>query len=288
MNDSLCIFGFGYTAHYLAEVFLNSHFSVIGVTRNPDKKSADIHPHCPRIHFSKKALAEYGICPTHILISTPPSEMGDPTLNEFCSYLTQISPTLQAIVYLSSTGVYGDHKGQWVDESSKPLNPSNKAEWRLIAEKSWLHLSDKIGVPLYIFRVASIYGPFRNALHRIKNGQQVSIFKVNQFFSRIHVEDLVSMIKSALLQPEYAGIYNICDNEPASNTAVDDFAAHLLGMDPLPHQPYEQANLSAMAREFYQANKKVCNLKILNIPGIKLAYPDYRVGLTSLFTHGKY
>jgi nucleoside-diphosphate-sugar epimerase len=288
MNKCLCIFGFGYTASYLTEILRNDSVSIIGVSRNPDKSSHIKNNSFRSVHFSAKALSECNITPTHILISTPPSEDGDPTLKEFESYIKSIHPTPQSIAYLSTTGVYGDHKGEWVDESSVCHQPGIKGENRLAAEKSWQVFSEKNHIPLFIFRIAGIYGPYRNALHKLINRGSVSIVKNGQFFSRIHVEDLARTIKSGLFQPEKAGIYNVSDNEPTSNTSVDDFAANLLGIPAPTCQSIEEANLSAIALEFYKSNKKVSNTKMKNILGIELKYPSYREGLTSLFNNHQY
>ncbi len=286
MNNCLCIFGFGYTAHYVAELCRNEDLKILGTSRNPKKLSDN--ENLTLVPFSVKTFIALKLKPTHIIISVPPTEIGDPVLNEFGNYLAEISPTLQAIGYLSTTGVYGDHKGEWVYESSESHNLGTNAKKRLAAEKSWQDFSRSYAIPLFIFRVSGIYGPYRNALQQLKAGKAFSVFKKDQVFSRIHVEDLAKVIKSALFQPEKAGIYNVSDNESASNIAVDNFAAKLLGIEAPPHQLFEQANLSVMAREFYQSNKRVSNSKMRNILGVELSYPDYREGLTSLFEKNLY
>lgn len=288
MTNCLCIFGFGYTARYLTQMVRDDGMKVVGICRDLQKAADNAMQPDQLIHFSEKALAESGISPTHVLVSTPPSASGDPSLIAFERYLSKVSPSLQAIAYLSTTGVYGEHDGEWVDESSACRHPGEKAQQRLAAEKSWLAFSERNRVPLYIFRIAGIYGPYRNALQKIKNGATHSIFKQGQYFSRIHVEDLAKTIKTGLLSPDKAGVYNVCDNEPASNTVVDDFAANLLGVKPLNHQLFEEATLSPMAREFFSTNKKVANLKMRTILGVELSYPTYREGLTSLYNNNQY
>tara|TARA_R110000868_G_scaffold310072_1_gene571359 strand:+ start:800 stop:1666 length:867 start_codon:yes stop_codon:yes gene_type:complete len=283
MTNCLGIFGFGYTARFLAELCNKDDIALLGVSRNHDKPSVGPTPDYTPLPFSASALAQQRIQPTHILVSTPPTETGDPTLNEFKNTLARQASTIQSIGYLSTTGVYGDHQGEWVDELSSSNNPGHRACMRLAAERSWIDFAKQHNVPLYIFRIAGIYGPYRNALSKLNKGMTTSILKEKQVFSRIHVLDLANAIKTALFQPENAGIYNICDNEPASNIVVDQFAATLLGIDPPRIIPIEQADLSPMAKEFYQANKRVSNAKLRATFKLSLAYPSFQEGLLDIF-----
>lgn len=288
MSINLCIFGFGYTARFLTKLCEGDDIVIFGTSRNPEKFPDEKNCTFIPIQFSAKEFIEQHIKPTHILICAPPSAVGDPVLAEFGDYLIASSSTLQSICYLSTTGVYGDHNGEWVNETSQSNHPSISGNNRLAAEAAWLNFSKDHQAPLSILRIAGIYGPYRNALQKIKSGSSVSIFKKDHVFSRIHVEDLAMVIRSALFKPEYADIYNVCDNEPTENTVINDYAAGLLGIPPLAHQPYAEATLSPMAREFFQANKRVSNRKLLDTFKLQLLHPSYREGLRSLFENGQY
>lgn len=288
MNHLLGIFGFGYTAQQFAKLYQKSSFQIIGTSRQPEKLTDFNHPSCQIRGFSAKTFEELEIQPTQLLISTPPTEEGDPTLIEFEEYLAKMNSRIQTIIYLSTTGVYGDHQGAWVDESTAPHRPGINAKRRLEAEKSWLDFSSKHQIPLYIFRLAGIYGPHRNALQLLKKGKEFSVFKKDLVFSRIHVEDICQSIIKALLHPEKAGIYNLSDNEPAPNTDIDVFAAKLLGVKAPPHLSFEEANLTALGLEFYQSNKRVSNRMLVEKLGIELHYPSYHEGLSALYNQEQY
>jgi nucleoside-diphosphate-sugar epimerase len=289
MNNSLCIFGFGYTAGYLAIECKSEPFAILGTSRKAAETEAAPGQAYQLLAFSAATFAKRNLKPTHLLISTPPAvDSGDPVLKEFASYLHSIRSSLQWVGYLSSTSVYGDHQGRWVDENTPPENPSPTGKLRLAAEKAWLDWAAAYQLPCFIFRIAGIYGPYRNALRQLQQGKAFSIFKKDQVFSRIHVEDLARVIKAALLQPEKAGIYNVSDQEPAPAPLVDSYAAALLGLAAPPLLPIEQATLSAQQLEFYQSNRRVSNLKIQQQLGLELHYPTYREGLKTLLEKGFY
>lgn len=251
----LFCFGFGYVASYFAKSPIWE--SVDGTHR------ADF----PLNSVLQKKLREA----THILHSIPPSA------NILYDY--EMQP--EWFGYLSTTGVYGDTKGEWVDETS-PVNPNNeRTKQRVEEEQRWL----KSGLPVNVFRLSGIYGPGRNAMEELYVGTAKRIYKEGQFFSRIHVKDICTVLAASFRKK--GEIYNVADDLPAPATEVVEYAAKLMGMDPPPLVPYETAELSEMARSFYASSRKVKNNKIKEELGIKLAYPTYKQGLDALFTESK-
>ena len=219
---------------------------------------------------------------THLLISAPPDENGDPVLQIFHEQLQRFSKQLKWVGYLSTTGVYGDRGGDWVDEDS-PLEPTTmRGERRLKAERSWLRLHKDFGVPVHLFRLAGIYGPGRNQLLNVGDGSAKRIIKPGQIFSRIHVEDVAGVLAASIAKPNPGRAYNVCDDEPCPPQEVVEFAADLLGLTPPPQIPFEQANLSTMAKSFYADSKRVSNKRIKAELSYKLLYPNYRDGLRAL------
>lgn len=180
--------------------------------------------------------------------------------------------------YLSTTGVYGDHQGGWVDEAT-PLSPSTtRGQLRVEAEAAW----QSLGLPLHIFRIAGIYGPGRGPFAKVRNGTARRIIKKNQVFSRIHVDDIAQVLAASISKPNPGAIYNLCDDDPAPPEDVIEHAAALLGLPIPPAQDFETAEMTPMARSFYAESKRVRNDRIKEELGVKLLFPDYRSGLKSL------
>lgn len=218
---------------------------------------------------------------THILISAAPGAEGDPVLNAFREQITQQASKLEWVGYLSTTGVYGDAQGGWVDETS-PLIPSTKrGQMRVDAEAAWQSIPD---LPLHIFRLAGIYGPGRGPFSKVRAGTARRIIKKNQVFSRIHVEDIAQVLAASIAQPRRGAVYNLCDNDPAPPQDVIAHAAELLNV-PLPEEvDFETTEMTPMARSFYAESKRVRNDLIQSELGVTLRYPDYRSGLAALLT----
>ncbi|MDR3499794.1 MAG: SDR family oxidoreductase [Parvibaculum sp.] len=215
---------------------------------------------------------------THLLLSVPPGEAGDPVLAALGRDIAALAPPLQWVGYLSTTGVYGDRSGGWVDEAS-PLAPSTeRGRRRLAAEQGWASL----GLPLHIFRLAGIYGPGRNQLRSVIDGTAKRIVKPGQVFSRIHVDDIAAVLAASMARPRPGAAYNVCDDEPAPPQDVVAYAAHLLGREPPPEIAFADAELSPMARSFYEESKRVSNRLIHEELGVALLYPTYREGLKAL------
>ncbi len=222
---------------------------------------------------------------THILVSIPPADEGDVVLlhhGRDIAALAAAAPALRWLGYLSTTGVYGDRGGGWVDETSA-LSPSGaRGLLRMEAEAGWLDLGRRDEVPVHIFRLAGIYGPGRSALDQALGGGAKRIHKPGQVFSRIHVADIAAVLMASMARPNAGAVYNVCDDTPAPADEVLAFAAELLGVAPPPIVAFADAELSEMARSFYADNKRVRNQRIKSELGVTLRYPDYKQGLAAL------
>ena len=278
MNHLLC-FGFGYSAQAFVARLDSRAWKISATSRDPEG-IAGINLQGFRGLLFDSALR---IAPdvTHLLISVPPDENGDPVLKLFSDEL-QRSKQLKWVGYLSTTGVYGDRGGDWVDEDS-PLEPNTaRGHRRLEAERNWLKLHADHGLPVHLFRLAGIYGAGRNQLLTILNGSAKNIIKPGQIFSRIHVEDIAGVLAASIAGPNPGRAYNVCDDEPCPPQEVVEFAANLLGQPLPPEIPFEEANLSAMAKSFYADSKRVSNRRMKDELGYEPLYPNYREGLLAL------
>jgi len=270
MNSLFC-FGFGYTAGYLARS-LPPGWQIGGTVRHQDGR--------PNTLLFGDALDLSGI--THLLISIPPEEAGDPVLLRYRHTLEK-ARSLRWIGYLSTTGVYGDHNGALVDESTPTSPTSERARRRVLAERDWLDFGEARRVPVRIFRLAGIYGPGRSVLEDVRAGTAKRIIKPGQLFSRIHVEDIAAVLRAAMTADSKVPIFNVCDDEPAAPADVVAFACDLLGVTPPPEIPFEESALSPMALTFWVDNKRVDNRLMKHELGVELRYPNYREGLASLY-----
>lgn len=259
MEKKLFCFGFGYCAQELAKA--GEWVEVTGTHREDFPLKAEL----------QKKLAEA----THILLSIPPDAKGDLVFRE------NYEMNAQWVGYLSTTGVYGDAKGGWVDETSECNPTQERSKWRVIAEQQWL----ASGLPVEIFRLSGIYGAKkgRNALDSVRDGTARRIAKENQFFSRIHVEDIVQILLASIAQPRAGEIYNCADDLPCPQAEVVEFAADLLAVELPALVKFENAELSPMARSFYSSSRKVKNDKIKSKLGIRLAFPTYKEGLKDIW-----
>ncbi|HHF0525981.1 TPA: SDR family oxidoreductase [Legionella anisa] len=284
MTPSFFIFGFGYTANRLANTPIQLGFNVVGTTRQESKKVM-IHPAKIKLIDFKAADIEYSLSQsTHLLVSVPPdARIGDLVLSYYSELIKRNAAHIEWLGYLSSTGVYGDYQGNWVDEESICRPKSASGMLRLEAENAWFSYAKSNQLPLHIFRLAGIYGPQRNPLERIKSGKKYSIFKEGQVFSRIHVDDIVSILLASIKNPHHLSTYNVADDEPAASHEVDAYAASLLNQSPLPLIPFEETSLSPREQEFYLSNRRVSNLKIKKELKIVLHYPSFREGLTQIW-----
>ena len=221
-----------------------------------------------------------------LLVSAPPDEAGDPLLRR-CGEAIGSAPRLGWIGYLSTIGVYGDQGGAWIDETAQPRPSSARNVARLAAERAWLDLGVRLGIPVHVLRLAGIYGPGRNALANLRAGTAKRVVKPGQVFNRIHVDDIAGAIGAALDRPEAAGITNVTDDEPSPPGDVVAHAAALLGMAPPPEVPFEAAAFTPMARSFWGETKRVSNRRLKRALGVRLLYPTYREGLAALAEAGE-
>lgn len=278
---SLFVFGLGYSAERLGRALLARGWRVAGTTRE-ETRAAELREAGFEAHrFDRdRPLAEPTSIlagTTHLLSSVPPDAIGDPVLDRHGPDLVRLDGVTWA-GYLSTTGVYGDRGGGWVDETS-PLEPTGeRGRRRAAAEAAWLGL----GLPMHVFRLAGIYGPGRSALDTVRAGRAKRVHKPGQVFSRIHVDDIVAVLLASIAQPNPGTAYNVCDDEPAPPAEVVEHACRLLGVDPPPLVPFDEAELGPMARSFWADSKRVSNRRIREELGVTLAYPTYREGLGAL------
>jgi len=284
MTQNMLSFGHGYSARALTKLLLPNGWHITGTTRSPDKATALQSTGVTPLIWPGSDVGQALEQATHLLISAGPDDAGDPVLNALGDQIKAAAPHLKWVGYLSTTGVYGDHKGGWVDEST-PLTPSTKrGHHRVIAEAQWQALATEAGLPLHIFRLAGIYGPGRGPFAKVRAGTARRIIKDNQVFSRIHVDDIAQIVAASIAQPNPGAIYNLCDDDPAPPQDVIGYAANLLGLPLPPEESYETAEMTPMARSFYAESKRVRNDLIKDQLGVKLLYPDYRAGLNALLT----
>jgi nucleoside-diphosphate-sugar epimerase len=279
MTSGLLCFGYGFTASELALKL--DGWKIWGTSRTVKEYKSSVE----NIQFDgttfSSSLLQISKQVTHILLSVPPGEQGDPVHAVLKDNLDAF-PNLQWVGYLSTTGVYGNLDGGIASEET-PRNPSGvRGQRRVDAEDQWLKLADEKGLPVHIFRLPGIYGPGRNQLVSLQKGKAHRIVKKGHVFSRIHVTDLAAILAASIKSPNPGRIYNIADDLPAPPQDVVTYAAELLGMDPPPLQDFETADLSPMARSFYSDNKTVSNTRIKDELGISLNFPNYKVGLKAL------
>ncbi|NBX66653.1 MAG: SDR family oxidoreductase [Proteobacteria bacterium] len=294
----LFCFGYGYVAQALAQSLLaqDPSWKIAGTTRDMDKLRAlkatgvsmylfdDDHP------LDDPFTALEGV--THLLLSIPPNDGGDPAFTFHADDLLRVE-SLEWAGLLSSTGVYGDRDGLWVDETSE-LRPTNKrGSRRALAEAQWQSLLTSEAqspaakaagraphtMPIHIFRLAGIYGPGRSALDAVRVGNSRRIDKPGHAFNRIHVEDIVQVLMASMEKPKPGRAYNVADDKPSPSHEVIAHACEILGMPIPPLIPFDTVDQAPMARSFYLDNKRVSNARIKHELGVALKYPDYTSGL---------
>ncbi|MES2665451.1 MAG: SDR family oxidoreductase [Pseudomonadota bacterium] len=276
MNTLLSL-GHGYSATALSRRLIPQGWVVIGTTRDPARAAAMAAEGVMPLMWPgdlAPALAQA----THVLASAAPDAAGDPFLAAAGDLLAQSGAGW--VGYLSTTGVYGDHQGAWVDEDT-PLTPgTERGRQRVLAEAQW----QATGLPVQIFRLAGIYGPGRGPFEKVRDGTARRIIKPGQMFSRIHVDDIGAVLEASIRKPDPGRIYNVCDDDPSPPEDVLGHAAELLGLPMPPAVPIDQAEMTPMARSFYAESKRVRNDRIKDELGVRLAYPTYREGLAGLLS----
>lgn len=305
---ALLVLGMGYSS--AAFVAREGHrFAQIAVTTRDPGKAAHFQARGLEAHVFEGRPPVDGVAPavsqglkqaiasaTHLLVSTPPDLAGDHTLDMLGADIAA-APRLQWIACLSTVGVYGDHGGAWVDETTPCKPGSIRSRARIAAEEGWSRLARDAGKSLHILRLSGIYGPGRNALINLRAGRAHRYIKPGQVFNRIHVADIANALAALLARggqggggqggSAQGGIWNVTDNEPAPPQDVVVYAARLMGMAPPPEVAFADADLSPMGRSFYGENKRVSNLKLREDLGVKMLYPTYREALTALWASGE-
>lgn len=281
-NGKIFCFGFGYTAGFLSERLMVAGWSVAGTTTDPEKKPFLKKNGIEAWLFDRNHSIPDPLCTfedvTHVLLSVPPDAEGDPVFDAHGPDLARMK-NLKWVGYLSTTGVYGNHDGNWIDETTPPAPDSRRGSVRLRAEQHWQSLYLNEGLPLHIFRLAGIYGPGRSAIDSVRSGTARCIEKAGHVFNRIHVEDVAQVLQASMNKPQPGSIYNLADDMPSPSHDVIRFACNLIGIAPPPLIPFDQAEMAPIVRSFYKDNKRIRNDKIKNELGITLSYPDYRSGL---------
>jgi nucleoside-diphosphate-sugar epimerase len=279
MAGRLFIFGLGYSGLEIAKLAKASGWTVAGTCTSPEKaerlraEGVDAHLFDGSAAIDPEALTRA----THVLCTIAPQEGRDPALS-----CRDAMTAARWLGYLSTTGVYGDHGGGWVDEATAAAPTQARSKARFAVETAW-H-AQRRGVPVDIFRLPGIYGPGRSAIDQVKAGTARRIDKPGQAFSRIHLADLAATVLAAMDRPSAGTIYNVADDLPASTADVVAFACELLGRPPPPLMPWAEAapTMSAMARSFYEENRRVRNDRIKRALGVTLRYPTYREGLRAI------
>ena len=284
LDKRLLSFGHGYSARALAARLVPEGWHIVGTTRSADKlaeiAATGVEPLLWPGNDPADLIDEF----PNVLISAGPTTDGDPVLAACHPSFMRAASKIRWLGYLSTTGVYGDHAGGWVDEETA-LNPATRRGIaRVNAEKAWANIPD---LPLHIFRLAGIYGPDRGPFAKVRNGTARRIIKENQVFSRIHVEDIAQALELSLNAPSSGSIYNLCDDDPAPPQDVIAHAAALLGMPVPPAILFEEADLTPMARSFYAESKRVRNDHAKAALGWQPKYLDYRSGLAAMLGQTK-
>ena len=289
-SKNLLIFGMGFSASHFAKRMLKKGWNVTGTSRSDAGREKIAAIGVTPCHFDgddeamtddlKSAIAKA----THILVSAGPNEAGDPVLNRCGAALKadDVRPNIGWVGYLSTVGVYGNHDGAWVDETTECRPVSKRSVYRVAAENAWLEFGEKTGTKVQLFRLGGIYGPGSNPLEKLKAGKSRRIDKPGQVFSRTHIEDIAGALDAAIHSDTSHAIFNVVDDEPAPPQDVITYGAELLGLDVPPLIHIDDAEMTPMARSFYGENKRVSNARVKEALGYCFTYPTYRGGLAAL------
>ncbi|WDI30484.1 SDR family oxidoreductase [Hyphococcus flavus] len=277
----LCL-GYGYTARAFAAKLKDNGWEISGTTRSREKAAQIENDGVEPIIWNKTFDPAWLADARAMLVSTPPNAEGCPALRDAGDAIARKAATINWIGYLSTNGVYGNHDGAWVDETSELRPTTERSRFRIDAEKSWRAHADQHDLPLIIFRLPGIYGPGRSALDRVRKGAAKRIYKKGQVFSRMHVDDIAAALKASMTRPRIHDLYNLADDEPCPPQDVIEFACKLVGVEPPPLIPLEEADLSDMAKSFYADNKRVSNQRMKDALAVTLEYATYKQGLEAI------
>jgi nucleoside-diphosphate-sugar epimerase len=288
MADFLLVLGMGYSAARFVELHGARFPRIAATARSLEKLNARRTRRVEPMIMDGVAqpdLLNAAREATHVLVSIPPGNEGDPALNALGGVLRS-NENLRWVGYLSTTAVYGDRGGAWTDEDAPVMPQSARARRRADAESAWRELATGTRA-VHIFRLSGIYGPGRNALVDLKMGEARRLTKIGQVFNRVHVDDIANVLAAAIDQPKAGPVFNVADDEPSPSSDVVAFAAGLLGVFPPPLTRVEDADLSDMAKSFWAENKRIASNRIREQLEVQLSYPTYREGLRALFVAGE-
>jgi nucleoside-diphosphate-sugar epimerase len=280
LPQNLLIFGLGYSGRAIAKAATQAGFVTTITSRTPPQQA---EPGSTIIPFAE---AEFAIAAaTHIIATAAPDEHGDPVLFHYATQITA-APNLKYIGYLSTTGVYGNQNGGWVDENTPPNPQSPRAQRRIAAEQGWSKFAQGRAKTIDIFRLAGIYGPGRSMFDDLRAGTGRRVVKPGHLFGRIHRDDIANGVLTAMQRPAHPGvaIFNFSDDEPAASADVVVEAAKLLNMPPPAPVPYAEAvaKMSPMALSFWSENRRVSSEKTKAALNLAWKYPTYREGLRAV------
>ena len=295
MPRLLC-FGLGYSAQAYVAAFGGRFDRITGTVRDPARAAALTRDGLGGRAVEALVFADRTAVPVldaaiaeadALVVSIGPDAAGDPVLDVYAEAIGR-APRLEAIVYLSTVGVYGDHGGAWIDETAPTSPVSARSRERLAAERAWAAHGARAEKALAILRLAGIYGPGQNALVQLARGAAKRIVKPGQVFNRIHVADIAQAIEGALAR-RANGVFNVADDEPTPGQDVVAYAAELLGIAPPPEVAFAdvEASMTPMALSFYGEVKRVMNARLKTELGVALSYPTYREGIRALWQAGE-
>ena len=276
----LLIYGYGYTASYLAETLNTENYLIIGSSREEKKFNSDNK----KVKFINNSLVNNCLLKddiTHILVSVPPNDLGDIFIQNYRDIIIK-NKNIEWIGYLSATNVYGDHNGELVSESSQTKPKTKKGINRLVAEKQWLELISKFNLPIKIFRLAGIYGPNRNIKERLIKGLVKNIFKEGQFFSRIHVEDVANILSLSMNNITKNKIYNLADDFSCNLNVIIEYLCEKNSLIKPAQIDFYDISLDYKKESFFLENKRVDNSLVKKDLLKNFKYPSFKEGYKNL------
>ena len=276
----LLIYGYGYTASYLAETLNTKNYLIIGSSREEKKFNSDNK----KVKFINNSLVNNYLLKddiTHILVSVPPNDLGDIFIQNYRDIIIK-NKNIEWIGYLSATNVYGDHNGELVSESSQTKPKTKKGINRLVAEKQWLELISKFNLPIKIFRLAGIYGPNRNIKERLIKGSVKNIFKEGQFFSRIHVEDVANILSLSMNNITKNKIYNLADDFSCNLNVIIEYLCEKNSLKKPAQISFDDMSSDYKQESFFLENKRVDNSLVKKDLLKNFKYPSFEEGYKNL------
>ncbi|MGB0542827.1 MAG: SDR family oxidoreductase [Longimicrobiales bacterium] len=286
----LFVFGYGYSAHAIGRELAadtGTSWTITGTRTHEERLTELLSLGVGGVRFDDRELGPRAFTllrtATHLLVSVPPDAEGDPVLRHTREMLLRCSD-LSWVGYLSTSGVYGDHGGAWVDELTPPRPTVARAARRVAAEDAWQALCTELHVPLQIFRLTGIYGPGRSVVDRLRAGTARRIFEPGHVFNRVHVDDIAGVVTAGMHHLDRTGVFNVADDLPSPAEDPLLFAADLMGLPPPPRVSLSQSGLSSRGRSFYEQSRRIRNERAKKELGWRLRYPTYREGITALLS----